>query len=277
MCGLFSNEVAEHMPRRTGFKLLGGALTCPPGFFCMDFSTICFGVLIALIVVGAIVYVVKSSQKPEAVYPIQYPFVKEQRQEEGKVEEEDEDVVFAKQAPKKKHRKHKTVAVMEEETPIVVVQQPANTTIDHRFAPLSPEQSYETYPDIRGMPSPPISAGLGPIMPINVQTRGYPDTYQQIGVLTTAGGSDTSASPTRTILPLFGRKLITNRDRWNYYTRTDGLNPVQVPVHFKRRNCDLDNGCDEIMEGDSVSVPIIGQSYTASVYRYSTPRYIPMV
>jgi len=261
---LISNEVAEQMPRRTGFKLLGGALTCPPGFFCMDFSTICFGILIALIVVGAIVYVMKSNQKSEAVHPIQYPVIKQ----------EEEAVVL-----KKKNKKHKVVAFKEEpeEIPIVVVQQPANTTIDHRFAPLSPEQSYGTYPDIRGLPSPPISAGVGPIMPINMQTRGYPDTYQQIGVLTTAGGSDTSASPTRTILPLFGRKLITNRDRWNYYTRTDGLNPVQVPVHYKRRNCDQDNGCDEIMEGDSVSVPIIGQSYIASVYRYSTPRYIPMV
>jgi hypothetical protein len=96
-----------------------------------------------------------------------------------------------------------------------------------------------------------------------------------VGVLTAPGGSETSASPSRTILPLFGRKLITNRDRWNYYTRTDGINPVQVPVEFKRRKCDDDTGCDEVMDGDSVAVPILGQSYVASVYRYSTPRYIP--
>jgi hypothetical protein len=143
---------------------------------------------------------------------------------------------------------------------------------DPRF-PLAPERSFDTPPDLRG-DLPPIRAGGGAI-PINQMTRGAPEQYQQIGVLTAPGGSDTSASPSRTILPLFGRKLITNRDRWNYYTRTDGLNPVQVPVHYKRRNCDDDNGCDEIMEGESVSVPILGQSYIASVYRYSTPRYIP--
>jgi hypothetical protein len=103
-----------------------------------------------------------------------------------------------------------------------------------------------------------------------------PDQYQQVGVLTAPGGTETSGTPTRTILPLFGRKLVTNRDRWNYYTRTDGMNPVQVPLEYKRRKCDDDVGCDEIMEGDTVSVPIMGQSYVANVYRYSVPRYIPL-
>jgi hypothetical protein len=70
---------------------------------------------------------------------------------------------------------------------------------------------------------------------------------------------------------------MANRDRWNYYTRTDGMNPVQVPVQFKRRDCDDDTGCDEVLNGDSVGVPILGQSYIANMYRYSTPRYIPVV
>ena len=163
---------------------------------------------------------------------------------------------------------------------VVIVEKPAvaptviTTTTDPRFAPLSPEQSYTTPPDLRGFPSPPIAAGVGAI-PINQLTRGVPDTFQQVGVLTAPGGSETSASPSRTILPLFGRKLVTNRDRWNYYTRTDGINPVQVPVEFKRRKCDDDLGCEEVMEGDNVSVPILGQSYVANVYRYATPRYIP--
>jgi hypothetical protein len=163
-----------------------------------------------------------------------------------------------------------TVIVMPSPGVPAVVTQP----VDPRFQPLAPERSYDTPPDLRGFPSLPIRAGGGAI-PIHQMTRGAPEQFQQIGVLTAPGGSDTAASPTRTILPLFGRKLITNRDRWNYYTRTDGLNPVQVPVQYKRRNCDDDNGCDEIMEGESVAVPILGQSYVASVYRYSTPRYIP--
>jgi hypothetical protein len=162
---------------------------------------------------------------------------------------------------------------------VVVVESkasgPAQATyipMDPRFAPLSPEKSYAVPPDLRGQP--PISAGVG-AFPINVQTQGLPDAYQQVGVLTAPGGTETSGSPTRTILPLFGRRVLYNRDKWNYYTRTDGMNPVQVPVQFKRRSCDDDNGCDEVLDGDSVGCPVLGQSYTANIYRYSTPRYLP--
>jgi hypothetical protein len=170
----------------------------------------------------------------------------------------------------------------EQKTPIVVVKPQFHTPpqqqqqqLDPRFGPLAPEQSYNTPPDLRGFPSRPIMAGGGAI-PVNTTTRGIPDQFQQIGVLTAPGGSATSGSPNRTILPLFGRS-IDNRNRWNYYTRTDGINPVQVPIQFKRRNCDDDLGCEEITEGDSVGVPVMGQSYTASIYRYSTPRYLPVV
>jgi hypothetical protein len=151
---------------------------------------------------------------------------------------------------------------------------------DPRFGPLSPEKSYYVTPDLRGQPllggavPGPLPPGGGAI-PINVQTQGLPDSYQQIGVLTAPGGTETSASPTRTVLPLFGRRTVYSRDKWNYYMRTDGINPVQVPVQFKRRNCDDDTGCDEILNGDSVGCPVLGQSYVANVYRNSTPRYLP--
>lgn len=170
----------------------------------------------------------------------------------------------------------------EQKAPVVVVRPQIHTPahvqqpqLDPRFAPMSPEQSYSTPPDLRGFPSRPIMAGGGAI-PVNTTTRGIPDQFQQIGVLTAPGGSATSGAPNRTILPLFGRS-IDNRNRWNYYTRTDGMNPVQVPIQFKRRNCDDDLGCEEITDGDSVGVPVMGQSYTATIYRYSTPRYLPVV
>lgn len=164
---------------------------------------------------------------------------------------------------------------------VVVVERGAAATplvqlnSDPRFAPMAPERSYGAPPDLRGFPSLPLPAGIG-AMPVNRQTRGIPDSFQQIGVLTAAGGTANSGTPNRTILPLFGRSTDSGRDKWNYYTRTDGMNPVQVPVQFKRRNCDDDIGCDEILDGDSVGVPVMGQSFTANVYRYSTPRYLPV-
>jgi len=154
----------------------------------------------------------------------------------------------------------------------VVVEAPA----DPRFSPLSPERSFYTAPDLRGFPLAPIAAGKG-VTPINVLTQGMgvPEQYQQIGVLAAPGGSDSSATPNRTLLPLFGRRAASNRDRWNYYTRSDGMNPLQVPIRVRNRSCDDDNGCDEIFDGDSVSAPLLGQAYTASIYRNSTPRYLP--
>ena len=136
-----------------------------------------------------------------------------------------------------------------------------------------PDRDYDTRADLRGFTPPPDVS----VVPINFPTRGLPQEFQQMGVLTAPGGSSTSASPNRTLLPLLGRRSANSRDRYNYYTRTDGFNPLQVPVSYKNRGCDDDTGCDEIMSGDTVSVPILGQTYTATVYKYNVPRYIASV
>ena len=224
------------MPRR--FRMSGGSLTAPAAAVAAEFTTI-LATLLAILAVAAIaVFVAKH-------------------------------LGYVSAAP-----------VVSQKPTVVVVDRgnPAPPTIlnaDPRFGPLSPERSFGTPPDMRGYPRLPLPAGLG-ALPVNTQTRGYPDSYQQVGVLTAPGGTANSGTPTRTILPLFGRANDSARNKWNYYTRTDGMNPVQVPLQFKRRNCDDDVGCDEILDGDNVGVPIMGQSFTANVYRYSTPRYIPV-
>lgn len=122
-------------------------------------------------------------------------------------------------------------------------------------------------PDI--YPEPVMRTGLGAGLP-TISTRGPAPPYQQIGILTAEGGSASSAAPDRTILPLYGRELDPRRARWNYYTRTDGSNPVQVPVRVRNRICDDDaNGCDEVYNDDSVHVPALGRSFKATVYRRS--------
>ena len=104
----------------------------------------------------------------------------------------------------------------------------------------------------------------------SLASRGPISAYEQVGILTQEGGSSTSAAPDRTILPLYGRELDPRRSRWNYYTRTDGANPVQVPVRFQNRVCDDDtNGCQEISNDDSVHVPALGRAFKATVYRKS--------
>jgi hypothetical protein len=163
----------------------------------------------------------------------------------------------------------------------IVVAEPNVPSVEYREhqreydrkRPTAPERDYSGPADVRGFIPPP---GV-PIIPINIPTQGLPEQFQQVGVLTAPGGTATSATPNRTILPLFGRKVAVSKERYNYYTRSDGINPMQVPVSFKNRDCEDDNGCDEISNGDTVAVPILGQTYVATTYRYTLPRYIPYV
>lgn len=106
--------------------------------------------------------------------------------------------------------------------------------------------------------------------PLSLASRGPVGPIQQVGILTAEGGSSSSAAPDRTILPLYGRELDSRRSRWNYYTRTDGNNPVQVPVRVGNRVCDDDtNGCNEVYSDDAVHVPVLGRSFKATIYRKS--------
>jgi hypothetical protein len=164
------------------------------------------------------------------------------------------------------YKTNKITTIPKQPRPIIIMQ---NETIqqqkyqpDPRFSPMPPERDYSRMHPLGGFA-------------VNTRSRDYPEQYQQVGVLTAQGGTDNSATPTRTILPLFGRCIDSGRSKWNYYTRTDGMNPVQVPVQFKRKNCDGEYGCDEISEGDNIAVPVMGQSYVATLYNYSTPRYLP--
>jgi hypothetical protein len=220
--------------------MIGGALdaVCPPGFLCMN-PPFLLGLIICL---AAAVYFFTRK--------IDY----------GESQDRKEDM---RQQRQERQERQQTVKV------IVERAQPMR---DPRYPP-PPDKNYEMESDTRGFIPPP---GV-PVIPIQVPTRGLPEEFQQMGVLTAQGGSATSGSPNRTLLPLLGRRVAVSRDRYNYYTRTDGFNPVQVPVSFKNRGCDDDNGCNEIMNGDSIAVPLLGQTFIATIYKNNTPRYIPLI
>jgi hypothetical protein len=78
----------------------------------------------------------------------------------------------------------------------------------------------------------------------SIATRGGYGEYQQLGVVERKDG---------TFYPLFGRRTY-NSDRFNYYTRTDTYNPVQLPINFNKRDCTDDTGCNEISSGDDVRI-----------------------
>ncbi len=130
---------------------------------------------------------------------------------------------------------------------------------DGRYS-MAPEaaRSWGAPPDIRGAFIPPGA------VPINVATHGIPEAYQQMGIIEI--GKD--------LLPLYGRRNGRGTDIYNYYTRTDTYNPVQVPVSFGRRDCTEDMGCKEVSDGDMVKVYGKGEG-RVKLYAIDAPRYIP--
>jgi hypothetical protein len=152
-----------------------------------------------------------------------------------------------------------SAAAASAEPQVIVVQAPPAPGL--AFG-MSTRVKPDLYPEpVRRLAAPiPALAARGPVT----------GPYQQVGVLVAEGGSSTSAAPDRTVLPLYGRELDSRRGKWNYYTRTDGANPVQVPVRVRNRVCDDDRvGCDEVYNDDSVHVPALGRSMKASIYKTS--------
>lgn len=125
------------------------------------------------------------------------------------------------------------------------------------MAPIA-GRDWATPPDIRGAFVPPGS------VPININTQGIPEAYGQMGIINMGGQ----------ILPLYGRRNGRGSDYYNYYTRTDTYNPVQVPVSFGRRDCTDDNGCKEVSDGDILKVYGAGEG-TVKLYNINAPKYIP--
>jgi hypothetical protein len=109
---------------------------------------------------------------------------------------------------------------------------------------------------------PPFNSGTMPVIP----TRGLPEAYQSMGVVTTSSGE---------LLPLYGRRLASRSDRFNYYTRTDTNNPIPLPIRHKKRDCQDDIGCEELFDGDNIEIAPTKQHGNVTIYRFNGPTYIP--
>ena len=109
-----------------------------------------------------------------------------------------------------------------------------------------------------------------PPIPINIPTQSVDSTYRQVGILNNLNGSNE-------ILPLMGKPLITNRDKWNFYTMTDKNNMIKLPLSHKGKSCTSEYGCDNIYNGDTVYVEGYKNTYKATIYDNDTMRYIPFL
>jgi hypothetical protein len=112
------------------------------------------------------------------------------------------------------------------------------------------------------------------VVPINVSTNiGAVDTtYRQMGIITPLNGTSKD-----NILPLMGRPLFTNRDKWQYYTISNQHNNVKLPISFKGRSALNDYGVDQIFNGDTVYVEGYNEAFRVTVYENDTIKYLPFV
>jgi hypothetical protein len=91
--------------------------------------------------------------------------------------------------------------------------------------------------------------------------------YRQVGLLTRVNGKET-------ILPLMGRPLQKNRDKWQFYTMSDKNNSVKLPISFKKKSCTSEYGCDNIYNGDTVYVEGYKDAFRATIYDNAVMEYL---
>ena len=124
---------------------------------------------------------------------------------------------------------------------------------------------------------PPLQRGIS----INEETRESGGDYQQLGILSKNAINDGEGTPGNNtdsvVLPLYGKPTYRGSNKWLYYTETDKLHPVKIPVTYKNKDCTDDYGCDEIYDGDNVVIPSYNGDFKVKIYKMNKPRYIPYV
>ena len=107
-------------------------------------------------------------------------------------------------------------------------------------------------------------------LPINIPTQSFDSSYRQVGILTRIGNKET-------ILPLLGAPLITNRDKWNFYTLSESNNLLKLPISHNGRKCMSNIGCSDLYTGDTVLVDGYNDSFKVTTYENNLPKYIPYI
>lgn len=149
---------------------------------------------------------------------------------------------------------------------ISYAQYDANKNMERIVNPLlPPERSYQnTYG-----------------VPINIPSRGPNMSYQQVGILYKENIENTDKMPGNNtdsnILPLFGRPTFNGSKNWNYYTSSDKFQNFKLPITIDGRKCDNDLGCNELRDGDMISIPSYNGRFKVEIYNYDKPSYIPFI
>jgi hypothetical protein len=192
--------------------------------------------LLAIIFTGVVVYFMKG------------PF-HEQRQMHHQMHHPDQ------QQQQPKHQQQQHPSMFQSRANYGVSNAQEDVLLNPYVPPLRDDRSM----DIRG----PV------VVPINVSTQGIANAaYRQVGILTRINGPET-------ILPLMGRPLFRNRDKWQFYTISEKSNFIKLPISVKGRSCTNEYGCDNVYNGDTVYVEGYNDAFKVTAYDNSVMQYLP--
>jgi len=143
---------------------------------------------------------------------------------------------------------------------------PSDPLLNPYAPPLRDERYFIPGYSMRGLPPGAV--------PINISTNvGAVDTaYRQLGILTPSNGSSKDS-----IVPLMGRPLFTNRDKWQYYSTSNQHNNVKLPVSRAGRSCTNEYGCDKLYNNDTVYIEGANETYRVTMYDNDTIKYLPFL
>lgn len=212
---------------------------CPVGFFCFDKNTFLLFIISLIIVV---VYLINKNN-----------------------------IKFEKQKIKLENRKKDYVELKNElQSTKFKVEEIENNQNDELYVAQKDHQRIinPLYPPERSYPYKINKLGVA----INVPTRGYSPGYQQVGALIQDGDDST-----KKILPLYGTQTYPGSRQWMYYTGADNYSAVKLPIENKGRSCQGDQGCQEIYDGDTITVSGYSSDFKVNLYGLDKPRYIPYV
>jgi len=134
-----------------------------------------------------------------------------------------------------------------------------------------------SYPELQMYPNFKKDVLLNPYSPplrneqyFNVSTNiGAIDAnYRQIGILTPLN------HPNK-ILPLMGRPLFTNRDKWQFYTFSE--NNIKLPMTYQGKSCMNEYGCNNLYSNDVVYVEGYKEGFKVTAYDSDTTKYLSAI
>jgi hypothetical protein len=213
---------------------------CPPGVICVENVTLLL-LFIILLVLGSFIYMNSSNGKSVTINDTNHITVENER--------ESSNGWFNRFLPSWPYN-----------------NLPKDVLLDPYAAPYRDERYF--VPEVSYMP--PIRNAV----PINISTNiGAVDTtYRQMGIMTPLNGTSKD-----NILPLMGRPLFTNRDKWQYYTISNQHNNVKLPISFKGKSALNDYGVDQIFDGDTIYVEGYNEPFRVTVYENDTIKYLPFI